>query len=59
MSKVISVFEFISYLSNRFVIPYHDKPLEPLHVQKTHIILSYWYQLMIVKLKATFFFMVL
>lgn len=37
MSKVISVFEFISFLSNRFVIPYHDKPLEPLHVQKnTH-----------------------
>lgn len=39
MSKVTSVFEFISYLSNRFVIPYHDKPLEPLHVQKTRIIL--------------------
>lgn len=31
----MSVFEFISYLSNRFVIQYHDKPFEPLHVKNT------------------------
>lgn len=39
MLKVIFVFEFISYLSNCFVILYYDKFFELLYVKKIYIIL--------------------